>query len=1081
MERETRINHSELTSRGAQPKLKAEGIVFMPEPGGGEGFSITAEGSKPGIVEGAIVTRKPEDIVNPQAREAAIKFIKDMEERPLSAWGEEELRKAYLEQGLMVAKAETEEAEGWKNLSDQMQPFGYVVIREAERRGIDVKPWVYELSSELLERGYVRKSVGADTSDAEEPIKRRPASGQERANQHSFAGGIINPDDYSPEDRGVIDNINRIEAAGLLDADSLTQQLREAVEQGQIQPRDSRRIISEIRQRQQAAAREASGGRTGERIGFYLLESDEVQLVEDPFIWLDDQFDILYNIARQGQELSSPFLQSLNQLFSDASRFVQKYKRDMAEEFNAQYSTRFGQLAMRATIGYRGIEGAKERSASLLAHGFFNGFSLEDGVANSMFNRLNELMEDQRLKQGPTMHVTPEIANTLQEKVIREQIELAKKGIGLFKLKIKNQEGVREEVRASDILGRHSEYVDDVAEMLLNKTQITTEIAPNVQEQIEAVVSGIIRTVRTAYDLSVNSQRQAVIVARGWELRNDEAYWSDPASGILNVYNAEGLLLNKFDLYNPTQWELVRRIKLDMADNEDSDQYGRPGMSEIAKEDLGTRLFRDLFAVPDFFSSPWRIKGVMKSIETRMKAVYGEDVGIAKTKDFGLFLQLKYAGDKKNLRTDAWKKIARFRPEEVMRLYRERAPGNKDLIERLNEKGFEDSIFEDAGIKGKTGSETYDNFKERYGSIIRLVREKGFRELRQINIGSTGADGLSEGDKEIITKFFGNSAEVEKLQRMYAKMTEFASSSIEELMSHNRFEDIYSRTIAVDDALLDRLESNKFWYLEEEKDDQGNIVQKRVVVREKYKEKDAYGKDIEDSQERERDKAFLPISQLFAADQGGDAYVRIWTDTENAMLGMKSLVAFIHSEPNDLQKRYGFAEDFADKVSQYNGHDNRAKIIRYTIGTDLILRKIPMLADALGIAKLPFRMRMTEIEKIYGPHAQNMSRDELRRSVDEYGSKLLKNMSKLNYEQEDKIRKLREEKGDEAAELEKAKYIAENREKAEKYKVRLTELVDAETGLTGGLAKRRALTLVAIIMLLILSETVEATGVKDIK
>ncbi len=168
MERETQINHSELTRSALQPKLKTEGIIFMPEPGGGEGFSITLEGPKPGIVEGAIVTRRPEDIKHEEAREAATQFIAAITEKPLKDWTEEELKAEFFKQGILVSKVSTERKEGWERVGDQLQPFGMSVINEAQTRGTDVNGWFLELVDTANNAGYSIRSIGADTNNIDQ-------------------------------------------------------------------------------------------------------------------------------------------------------------------------------------------------------------------------------------------------------------------------------------------------------------------------------------------------------------------------------------------------------------------------------------------------------------------------------------------------------------------------------------------------------------------------------------------------------------------------------------------------------------------------------------------------------------------------------------------------------------------------------------------------------------------------------------------------------------------------------------------------------------------------------------------------
>ena len=93
-------------------------------------------------------------------------------------------------------------------------------------------------------------------------------------------------------------------------------------------------------------------------------------------------------------------------------------------------------------------------------------------------------------------------------------------------------------------------------------------------------------------------------------------------------------------------------------------------MSREDKIELGTRLFRDLFLVPDFFSSSWRVQGILKSIESSR---------FENAQDFGLFLRLKdpvgEGRERVRARAQIWDKMAGYRPEEIIRLFKERDNG----------------------------------------------------------------------------------------------------------------------------------------------------------------------------------------------------------------------------------------------------------------------------------------------------------------------------------------------------------------------------------------------------------------------
>ncbi|HZQ29793.1 MAG TPA: hypothetical protein VFA93_01780, partial [Patescibacteria group bacterium] len=663
--------------------------------------------------------------------------------------------------------------------------------------------------------------------------------------------------------------------------------------------------------------------REDQRQGWFYLRSDDRKLLssENPVRWLDQQFDVLYKYVKEGQELSSPVINNLEQVISEATRFIQHNNPESLDVFQTNFIVRLNLMTMRTMIGYRSVEQIKSAALRLTAHGLLLGFSMERGEAGVMFNRLNELLDDKRLK-APRNHVTPEMANELQETVIKEQMDLAEKGLGQF--------------------GDLSETV------LKGKTDDEKKFL------VEKIRANITRSVRIAYDLFVDSQRQAIIVARGKKLTDTDAYFSDPSSGPLNVYNIEDLLTEKFDIINAPEYEELDRIKLDLAEDYLKENKSKTELSHQQKIDLGTRLFRDLFAVPDFFSSGWRVKGILDSIEVRTKAVYGEKDGQVRAKEFGLFLRLRSEGtnvnkgNKEKMRA-IWKDIAKFKPEEIVRLFRERATGSENL-ESKYKKLFSNSVF----VRNKINS--YDDFKAKYGVIIREIREKGFNELRQINIGA----GLTGKESEMINRYVGEKGAGDVI-RMFRLMSEFSDEAVEDLLTNNKFADIYTRTINVDDALLGLLEKSEM----EIKTSDGQKIKKA---------------------------GFVPLSQLWAADQGGDALVRNWNDTENAVKAGGQLIQFIKSEKR--KEKLEHALNFADATSQYNGQAGGARVVRFTFGTFLNLSKKDYFWDVMGLKKGFLRKPISEIERIRGVSAEPLSRDELRHEIDEISSRLEANLSK---------------------------------------------------------------------------------------
>ena len=358
-------------------------------------------------------------------------------------------------------------------------------------------------------------------------------------------------------------------------------------------------------------------------------------------------------------------------------------------------------------------------------------------------------------------------------------------------------------------------------------------------------------------------------------------------------------------------------------------------------------------------------------------------------------------------------KITKYRPEEIIRLFRERSDNELNSL-------FEDDAFINANIHN------YDEFKTKYGGVLRLLREEGFHKPDPEQIDFADSEQLRQDQIEKIDKILGD-GEGRKLVAMFGGMQSFIKDKglIKKLLEDNRFEDIYTRTLLVDDALLDRLEN--------------------------------------------AENGFVPLSNKYASNQGGDSLVRIWNDTENAVAAGQSLLKFIKTE--DGEKRIESALEFAEAVSQYNGQGARASCVRYTVGTFFNLSKQGYFWDVIGLDKLPFRLPMSEIEKIYGPQAKPISRDELRQNLDKIRLFLSKNIEEETEKEKAEIQKIKEKKGD----IEAWKFTKglkeEKKEKARKAYRDLESILEVTMGDT---AKRKALSFFMLLLLAALGATYQA-------
>jgi len=230
-----------------------------------------------------------------------------------------------------------------------------------------------------------------------------------------------------------------------------------------------------------------------------------------------------------------------------------------------------------------------------------------------------------------------------------------------------------------------------------------------------------------------------------------------------------------------------------------------------------------------------------------------------------------------------------------------------------------------------------------------LLRQEGYKKFRALRIGS---EVFNPDEKAIIVKYFsGTDKEAlvdkfggdvnkmpDKIKAMFEKMSDIAVGNDvkKQLLESPKFEDVYARTLLVDDAFLDLLEKQP--------------------------------------------EGITPLSGVWTSEVAGDGLVRNFKDTEHAINAHNALLKFIKEV--DGTKKSEQAIIFAEETSQYNGQVSRAECIRYTIGSFLGMSEKGYWWDVLGVSKLPFRKAMSEVERIYGPAAKPLGQDDLRLAID---------------------------------------------------------------------------------------------------
>lgn len=702
---------------------------------------------------------------------------------------------------------------------------------------------------------------------------------------------------------------------------------------------------------------------------FSTLSDEDVRILEEhPMDWLNAQFDNLYTLLEPGQELSSPQLNTLESLFGNAAQFVANksgsINPDEVKRFSKEHNLRLNALVMRTHINNRDFQQIGPSARNLGIGGLFEGLGLDNGRVEQMYNRLSIALDTQRLARGGAEHrLRPEIAVRIPEEIIDEEFTLAARGTGSFAAIRQDIEKAIDDPSHLHHVRYHNlvlEQASVIAKEKWYKIHPGVEIpddkrAEFMQEAKQSILDKatrqtITRSVRFAYDLLICSQRDAVIASRGSVDINDiERFRSDPTG--INAYNLETFLISKFGLLNYEEQEFFDDIKVELARNElrynkkkSPSEIG--AMSKHELEAIGTELFKDLFAVPDLYSSGWRMDAIAKGLNARL----GEE----RAQNLALFMRLRQGND--DQRREIWNKIGIYYPEEIARIIREKRANNPEFVGCFNNDLFTPKDRNGNQLPDKAdGIEKvqfrYDNFRERFDPVIRYLREEN---LNKYITGGTDQlldlTHLSQEQIEAVDNALYAGA-AEELQAMYAQLQSTLNTKDMRnmLVSDVRFKDIYTRVMRVDDIPLALLQDTK-----------GNHAS---------------------------------ISSELASQPGNDALVRAWGDTNIAQEAAQKLVAFLKGGPmgdKGLDGKIHTAEEFAEKVGAYNGVDAAAEMVRSTAGSLLLMAEEKPILDYLGINHLPFNLPVSRTQEIFGPGAKSLTRGEIQEMMFHLQERLMK-------------------------------------------------------------------------------------------
>jgi len=659
---------------------------------------------------------------------------------------------------------------------------------------------------------------------------------------------------------------------------------------------------------------------------------------EDLDKFVNKWFDVLYSSARNRDASQSPGWDAVQTAEQEMSLILGTARQNVQNARNLEYvsdifETRVRLLQMNSAISTKSIESIQKATYALQAHGLLSGASLDHGYTGAMYNRMTELLEDMRVK-ADRGHVTPIMIAELQRQLKEEAIGLSK--------------------------------VDGSIHHKPNKPE-------------EDVEKDIDRAIRSAYDMLVDSQRLHVIAARGKQLLGTDAFFSD-AGAVFRAFNVETFVSEKWGLLTATDQKYLDKVKEYMVnqhlkDKKDSrrrydavDKTWKE-LSEADKREFGSMLFINLSPPPDFFSSSWRIKGFQDQLSEYFTFHHGGDkvAGDQYAENFALFMRLKRASgeedpiEKEKKILHAWDKINTYKSEEIVRLIRERlSPQEMDVLNK--------DIFKNMPLIKKPAPEHgreyfipygYDDFKVEFGAAMRAVREEWMNPPRntgrlpeQVDFANMKPEQEARLAALLGVNGVDGHAKAAQLRTIYSTMQNYIRDNnifrVKETGKYEgslfdrdyRFSDLYVRVISVDDALMGRLE---------------NIS------------------------DEERKGELISISQRWSNDLGGDSYVRTMNDAKDGMEHVDALIA--HIKQPEEEKKLEAAMTAAEKA-KYNGQGAGGEVLRYTMIPFLEMSMVPTAAEIIGINKLPFRLKMTEIERIYGPHAKPLNQEQRRHMFD---------------------------------------------------------------------------------------------------
>lgn len=717
----------------------------------------------------------------------------------------------------------------------------------------------------------------------------------------------------------------------------------------------------------------------------------------------------------------------------------------LAWELSDAFNVRLNMLYGRTAVDSGNIEQMVAVAGRAKAEGIGKALALDEGRVLVFFTRAGDLLEQMRLSEGGLeKHITPEMIKQLAERLKNEQIELAKKGVGAYVKEYKAAEArtkkYRESVRERLRQDPDAKGADGKQLVLYNDAQFENKVA-------ELTKQDMLRSERTAMDAFVFLQQLGLLNARGDFPRDENLRRTSPGGGL--PFNMQVFQAGQGQKLTVEGEVILDEVMIDMADRELRERGLKDKdikkIHPLVRKGLGEKLLQKIYAPADFFSSGWRMATLRRQqqqffeykaalatlfppgvvpdhtkvtpaqIEAAKRNLPADVRAAAKeqAEQFALFTRLTKAGEiaglfnkdngyKKNKNVEyrekedqlaiEWGKITKYRPEEIMRLFRDRASEEEAFVHIFNSEPFLSTFAIPADLKyvgihiedshhhhlsheeeekrkhSQQAAYRYDQFKKKYGSIIAQLRASAFNEPipRQLDITQ-----LSPDEQKQINDFLGP-GEADRVKAMYQAMQNGIrhphegikrylenkpayGSMTEALIKDLRFVDIYEHTLIVDDTLLGQLE----------------------------KVPDASG--------------MVVISKVWSNEIRGDALVRNFVDIQDGSKAQQALMAFF--DKTDFEERVKSLKEAGAFVHSMNGADTRVDLYRHVAGTLLNLAKKHKFLDVFNVEKLPFHIPSSKLEKLIGPHAKPLGGDELLHMINNLRNEFTNHADEENMEE----------------------------------------------------------------------------------